>query len=267
VAELQLKVGDGPGGEDISYQDGDVVNAFSDRRILLTHARSICHPRNSGFNQHGLRAPDSLLDLYLDMTSRYLFTRVGRHAVIRSDRVLLQVDELNQTPNANGQYIHVEEYVKRRTRHHTHSIFGVVGGEHWYGGPITPDRALVDEVWSAIETHSVFRKADNDKWPITERERKIFLSVTVDDFGLDMESRLPGVELEAPAVDSPLSYKRRTKVDWRALGLFNERAVDDRSMEVDFRGDTLLLSDIVIYKPRKTVWTDEQRREFRGDNN
>ena len=50
--ELLLKVGSN--GPDPEYQDGDVVCAFNERRILCCHAEMICHVQKVELNSEGL---------------------------------------------------------------------------------------------------------------------------------------------------------------------------------------------------------------------
>ena len=65
--ELLLKVNSVDGEK--SYKDGDIVQAFSNDRILLANAESICSVDNSDLDPvSGLRYNDTLLMKYIHQT-------------------------------------------------------------------------------------------------------------------------------------------------------------------------------------------------------
>jgi hypothetical protein len=59
------------GADQKQYQDGDIVQSFSDNQIHLCHAQLICNPRNFSFNNAGLRDPETLLEKYMAKSCQY----------------------------------------------------------------------------------------------------------------------------------------------------------------------------------------------------
>lgn len=266
MAELLIKIGSHGSGLDEHYRDGDIVCAFSQRRIRSTHAQHICDHRKFGFNGDGLR-PVSIAEKYLDATRKYKFVRVSKYEVVRYELGTLFEETFSKTPNAKGEQIDVPLYISRRIKDGKHKIFGTKGAEYWYGGPTKNDNVTLDSVWLMIETDTANREADHALWPLTSREKKGFLAIGVDDFDLGFESRLvateanwlPGMSGYTEAVGTKLNYKRRAAVNWQALGLGNAADIQNPDIEVDVRVHVQTLSNIAIYRPRKTIWTAADR--------
>ena len=170
--ELLVKVGSI--GLDPQYQDGDIVDAFSNERIATVHASHICDPSNYGFTSDGLRVEDPILIAWQSKTRRYILQRVG-DTVQRLDRITNQVDILTNTPNENGEYIDAQLYLDRRLKNPRHMIFGAPGGEYWFTGHREYD---INDIWTAIETHSEHRQHDYHHWPLTEIEKRHFLPIS-----------------------------------------------------------------------------------------
>ena len=169
--ELVLKI-NSIGDDHIHYQDGDVVEAFSNTRIHLCHAEMICHPDNFSFNTAGLRDRDTLLEKFMAQTSKYRFTRVSSNEVTRLNLLTDEEHVINDVPNEDGEYMDVGQFVSRRIKHHRHKVFGTVQGEEvWYGGNSARDIVVIDAVWNDIETHTANLKADHANWPLSDIEK------------------------------------------------------------------------------------------------
>ena len=79
--ELVIKTKSHPKAE--RYQDGDIIETFTDLKILNTHAQVICHPRKFPRNTFGLRDRDTLLEKYMEKISKFKFTRLNSNDVQR----------------------------------------------------------------------------------------------------------------------------------------------------------------------------------------
>ena len=175
--ELVLKV-NSTSGDQSHYQDGDVIEAFSSTRIQFCHADMICHPNNFGFNSAGLRDRDTLLEKFMAKTSKYRFTRVNSTDVERLNLLTDVTDVVNDTPNADGEYMDVELFISRRITSLRHKVFGSeLGQEVWYGDNAARDSVTSDAVWDEIETHSDYLKDDHANWPLSDIEKSTCLAV------------------------------------------------------------------------------------------
>jgi len=232
MAEIILKVGT-VSPDPRHYQDGDVVQAFSRRRIRTAHAEMICHPVKTGFTAEGLRPGDTLGEVWQARVCQYRFQRVSWLEALRTDRVTGEVDAVGLRPDRDGRTIHIPQYMQHLRGHPRHRIFGTIGRERWYGGVEDRSHAAMDAVWRAIEARTTLRERDHLQWPFSLRELSAFLVLPVEDFddalGLDASLRL-GEEL---------IRKRRHNVFYAHLvdGTTLRRIWDDR-VPVDLRGTT-----------------------------
>ena len=171
--ELVIKVGTVDDSQ-TSYKDGDIVDALSLDRILLSNANNICHVRNFDIDTvSGLRPNDSLLMKFLEKKNTYKFERLNGRDVKRTNLLTLEEEILSSTPNEKGEYINAHAYISRRLTNQNHKVFGSNGNEIWYGSP----RASIDleSIWNDIETHTDNLKQNNSTWQFSEIEKKKFL--------------------------------------------------------------------------------------------
>lgn len=254
MAELTIKIGDQGGDDPARYRDGDVLCAFSNRRIRCTHAQHICHVRAAGFTTDGLRPNDSLAEKMLQRTRQYRFERLDLRTMKRITLATMDEEVLSHTPNAKGEYIHVPEFVERRLAHSHHAMFGSPGREVWYGGRTYYDNDKMNLVWNDIETYSAFREVDHVLWPVGSDDLRVHFFCSCNDM-TDAEAE----ELVAPQVDekdpeNPITEKRRSyKVAWRdlsGLSIGTQDDVTDVAKSVDIRkAVTFDRSLIVSVKP------------------
>ena len=154
MAELILQVG---------ADDGDVLCAFTDRRIRDVHAQHIGQPGYVGFNSDGLRPVDCLCERILQKRYQYKFVRVSAKEVKRIDLVSgLSVVFSDQPIEVDGkkQAIDVDAFVKHRLKmkdRRAFNLFGTIGREIWYGGKWSADDAAINTCWHTIQTHSDHR--------------------------------------------------------------------------------------------------------------
>ena len=253
MAELLLKIGtDAP---DPAYQDGDILCAFNERRMLCCHAEMICHPRLAALTRDGLRDNGSLARTMLDTVCQYRFERLSRDEIERVDLVTGDRERFGRTPNERGEQMDVDQFVKRRLRHDAHRIFGVPGREVWYGGTIDWSPPKVAAVWDAIEVRSALRRVDHRHWPFTRQERLSFLPIKTDDFNDDVSNTLIAQEIDETYPENPvLVRKRRNRVDWESLtatlGLSRDDVLDP-TRETDGRSVTLTRTAVVEVKPSR----------------
>lgn len=252
MAELLLKIGtDAP---DPAYQDGDILFAPNERRMLCCHAEHICHPKLAARTRDGLRDNNSLARTMLDTVCQYRFERLSHYEVERVNLVTGERELFSDKPNERGEQIAVPEFVARRLKYDAHRIFGVPGREVWHGGTVDWSLPKVSAVWDAIEVRSALRMANHRHWPFTRQERLSFLPVKTDDFTDAVAETLVASEVDETDPENPvLVRKRRHRVDWEALlgslGLSRED-VRDRSRETDGRGVVLTRAAVVTQKAR-----------------
>lgn len=169
--ELLVKINSVDGSS--SYKDGDIVDVFSSDRTSFMHAEQICSVDNFALDPvTGLRTNDSLLMKFLERTCVYKFERVNSNDVLRTVIDTGTQDTINTTPNANGEYMNVYEYLTTILKRSRHTVFGTSGREIWYGGSKNPDLAAI---WNDIETHSDKLKQDHSSWPFTMAEKRHLL--------------------------------------------------------------------------------------------
>jgi hypothetical protein len=185
--ELVLKI-NSSGDSQTQYQDGDIIEAFSDTRIHFCHAEMICHHDKFSFNENGLRDHDTLLEKLLQKMSKYRFVRLNATEVKRINLLSLEESVINDTPNADGEHMNVAQFVKRRVAHPKHKVFGTSGSEVWYGGNSSRDRATCDAIWNDIETHSDNLQVDHSHWPLSSAEKTRCLPLNC--VGWDSENSL-----------------------------------------------------------------------------
>ena len=172
--EIVVKVNDGSSLS--SYRDGDIVQAFSMRRIYAHHAHHKCHVRNFDFTTDGMRVADPLLVKFLEKTNTYKFERLNSNDVKRTNLITGEESIFNTTPNDNGERINVYQYVSRRLKNKNHLIFRSNGLEYWYGK--SRSDIDVDSVWNDIETHTNFLQSDHIHFPLSNTEKRMFLPMS-----------------------------------------------------------------------------------------
>lgn len=173
--ELLLKVGSN--GPDPEYQDGDIVCAFNERRVLCCHAEMICHVQKVELNSEGLNPEDCLTRWMLEQFSQFKFERVSATEVKRTNTLTGSSNIINSTPNSNGECMLVDQFLVNKRKRNDHSIFGREGAEVWFGGKIDTAIENVNLLWDKIENESDNIRDDHQRWPLSEVEKKSFLGI------------------------------------------------------------------------------------------
>jgi len=225
-----------------TYEDGDILCAMSERRILQCHTEHACHVKDaprarSGHCVRGSRHEDLEAARY-----SHRIERDGRDFI----RYIRQSDEhewiIGSTPvNVDGRlmHMHVEEYFARRLRHPRNRIFGAVGNEVCYGGRQDLSPTKLDTLWTRIEAETQLRKVDHQRWPFTRGERRGFLPVSFDPL-TDAEA----AALVEPLVDdrdpeNPITLRKRAhRIDYASVYPTRTTEIRDRTQEVDLRDDS-----------------------------
>lgn len=213
MAELVLQIEtDHP-----SYDDGDVLCAFSDTRIGEVHASHICHPRKFPFTKDGLREPGTLLQDFQTNAYTHRFDRISKTEVLRTDLQTGAQDILGPKANDQGEAMDVAQFVANRVSHEAHTVFGVPGSEFWFGGNYTPH---VNRMWARIEERTPLRREAHRLWPLTDTEKRRFLAVKLDDDLTEQQTQT----LTKPLIGdndeegNPIVLKRRAhRVPWRVV--------------------------------------------------
>jgi len=173
--ELLLKVGSN--GSDPEYQDGDIVCAFNNRRILCCHAEMICHVQKVELNSEGLNPEDCLTRWMLEQFSQFKFERVSSTEVKRTNLLTNSVDIISSTPSSNGEYMHVDLFLANKRKRNDHHIFGRDGAEIWFGGKIDTSLENVNLLWDKIEQESTNLRVNNNRWPLSDQEKMRFFGI------------------------------------------------------------------------------------------
>ena len=171
--ELLIKTNSADG--DKSYKDGDIVQAFSNERILLANAQVICNVDKFNMDPvSGLRYNDTLLMKYMEVSSLYKLERISTNSARRTNLLTLEEDVISNSPNADSEIIMIDEFISRSLKSNRHRIFGSTGSEVWYTGSRPVD---LDVIWNDIESGSDNLKQDNTSWKFTPLEKRHFYTM------------------------------------------------------------------------------------------
>jgi len=232
MAELLLKVKSDVTPEP-SYQDGDIVCAFNNRRVQITHAQHICHPWQATATGEGLLPMDTHIQKYFEITHQYKFVRDGSQVT----RITLATEEEEDVSNQMDAALYIARRKAFLAPNGTPQkpMFGTVGQEIWYGG--RNDYTKDTEVWNAIEQHTSEVRGDYMDWPITSLEKKHFLVVPTVDFSDALASQYVEPEVDDSDPENPVTVKKRKrKIDYtKALQISGATLakVNDPNIEVD----------------------------------
>jgi len=250
--ELLIKINSADG--DKSYKDGDIVQAFSNDRILLANAQSICSVDNFNLDPvSGLRYNDTLLMKYMEASSLYKIERINTNSARRTNLLTSEESIISNSPNPDGEAIWVEEYLARRLRSNRHRIFGSVDSEVWYSGSRPID---LNSLWNEIEAGSDNLEQDNISWKFTPLEKRHFYTMNCRGNGGGIIQELSGdtvIERQDTVItgDDVLVAKRRWQVPYWDITGVNVDDVRNEAKEVDGRtalDDRLFVDDINVDK-------------------
>lgn len=251
---------------DTQYQDGDILCAFTDRRISQCHIQRLTNPVKAGFTSGGLR-PDDLSRLVAEAVYKYRMERVGKTEVKRITLADMGEEILSDTPNAKGEAIAVAEYLQRRKKHARHRIYGTTGAEIWYGGAENWSVDNIAALWALVEGETAHRAVDYKKWPLTPKEKAHFLALPTEPMSeaaahraenveIDFDEAQPEFDLES-GVGGIVMRKRRAYIDWRAHAGVSASQVLNKSVMLDLHDTVTPLAPVDAQaKPRKYIWSE-----------
>lgn len=266
MAELVLKIGDRSDRPD-DYKDGDILCAFSDRRIRCVHTENICHPRKAQRNASNLIIASTIARDWFERTHEFRFERVSATEIRRVVIATGAEEIIGPTPNKAGEAMDVRLFLARRKKHPTHRIFGEDGAEFWYGGRIDVTDAKLSAVWDAIEGKTPLRRnaAAFTKWPAGEQELKSHLFIPSDNFDDATAEELIAPELSDPdAKGEQIVVQRRLhRIDWKAklsLAPADIARVQDTAQTIDLRDVTQYTSAAIVDRKPSAKTIDERTR-------
>lgn len=252
MSELLLKVG--TVGPDPEYQDGDILCAFNQKRILMTNAQNICNPWKFQKNQEGFLDVDSLPYKMYARTVQYRYELV-------KDKIF----EYDQWDGGKVREVKMKKFqlwyrrrLKAWLKPNTNNglpFFNTMFEPIWFLGNVKLDDIdIVTAVWNDIETDSPKRRVDNLRWPMGSGDKRDHLIVPVTDF-TDMKA----VEFVKPVYDDelkeePIELKKRANsvpIESELLTSLKTTIEDVRDVtkEIDRRDEEPLdITKIVVAK-------------------
>lgn len=177
-----------------TYEDGDILCAFTDKQVLGTHAQQICHYQHHGFTNDGLR-PDGKAKQFLDCIYQYRFERLNHTQVKR-----IETDHLGNVLAEEifgEESMNVDQFVRRRLKHAKHRIFGTTRAEIWHGGKSDFSQEAIDQAWVIVQNGCDCRNTpgecpccgqDHTLWPMGRLDVRHFLCTQIENFS-DVEQQ------------------------------------------------------------------------------
>ncbi len=245
MAELLLQVGAHP-----TYEDGDILHCFTDRRILHVHSQMACSPRvhpdrapRTGHATRGRLVRGSVFEDLRALMCKYRFERISRHEVRRTDLVTLNEEIFSNTPrtvDGRNQHIAVELFVNRRLAHDNHYIFGAPGAEVWYGLTKTPSLSELEDLWTRIEAETSDLRSAHTKYPLSPRERARHLPIAHEDVSEQQAANLvePIHDNETDPDHPILLKKRQHGMDYAAIYPTKVTDITNPKKIVDLRDES-----------------------------
>lgn len=229
MAELVLKVG--TVGPDPSWQDGDVIDCFNDRRIKQIHAEVVCSYASPPRNNEGNGLEGTLCDFMHTKVCTFRYDPLADGTAIR---IRLADNAVDRIPIRDAH-----------TNKHT-IAFGFAPNIYWYGGQQLFTAAALDLVWTEIEARTPFRLADHTLAPLGTQDLKSHLAIKVDDFSEAERVTLTSPRYDAEAEPNMLK-KREHTVQWRAMALgVPVRDVENPAVSIDVRRNVSFSRAVVV---------------------
>lgn len=201
-----------------TYEDGDVLCAFTRRRTRMVHAERICQPSSAARQSNGLIAFDHISRRFFEAVREYRFERVSPTTVVRTNLWTNEVDVIGAVPNERSESMDVPRYIASRRRSPHFGIFGSDGAEVWYGGGARQTHAAAQDAWNLIEQHTMERESFYQAWPFGDAELRHFLAIHTDDFTEPAAAELVSPQVDTSNPDAPVViHKRKHRLPWREL--------------------------------------------------
>jgi hypothetical protein len=207
---------------------------------------------------------------------QYKFERVSRTEIKRTNLITFEKEIFGPIPNAKGEQIDVELFLKRKMNHPNNVIFGATEGQEvWFGGRRDITETKLDIVWDKIETDTTYRRNQTKftRWPFTPKEKRIVLILPTDDFDDSIVSELMNDDavidnLGSPNEDRITLRQRKNFVDLDNILLPDDvrrEDIFDDTKEIDLRGRiTFDRSSIVQQKSPLSLNDENEIRRRQG---
>jgi len=246
--ELVCKIGDTPQKD--GYKDGDIIEAFTEKRTLVSHAETILNPWDADKNDSGFLDINSHSHKMYSKTKQYRFEyvvdKVFRYNQFENDK---QEDVTSQ--------IDIKKFIARRIftfcrpGRNGLPMFGTRILPVWFGGKTNWDK--LDDVWNDIETHVGKLKEDHKKWGLTSNELKLFMALPCTGLTEEKAAAYKEPMYQDPSAENlVITKKRKHSIPRDNLPLISAPTYDsvlDVSVEVDLRKHTPYNpTDIVVEK-------------------
>jgi len=249
------------------YEDGDILFAFSERRISSCHVEEACHikraPRErSGHCVRGTRQEDLEAARYSHRIERdgrdfvrYINQATGDEFIIGSEPV--------EVPDQHGRvrpmHMHVDEYFRFLLKNPRNRVFGTAGREVCYGGKHDLPMAKLDVLWQRIEAETPLRKADHTHFPITPVEKRLFLPVRMGPMSDAEADDLVRPMLDVRNAEFPVKVRERAnRMDYAAAFADRLAEIRDKRVPVDLREDKPITPTDLM--PAKVATAEERSR-------
>ncbi len=251
---MLLKVGTSVNG----YQDGDILCAFSPRRISYEHCHQQCWERGNdrrlaALNNKGLVPVNDVLYDYHNLLCEYRFERLSttEASITRiSDEEVIRF-ESNKTFigfNGKAQQMDIASFVDRRFKTLVRDggnglpLFDGISGEMWFGGQKDiMSMSRIGKVWKRIENKKQVSKSQDrfKHYPLGRQDVRSHLPLKVANFNDEAANSLVQSEVDNSDPENPVVLKKRKHhVLWRDrladLGV-SEADVLNRNTKVDRR--------------------------------
>lgn len=165
---------------DSDHIASQVIEIFNNDRIRAQNAHIICKAEklrsSDGFLLHG-----TLFESEQLVCREYRFRRIGNF-VERTNQFTGKVDTVGSKPNAKGEHIYVDLFLKNRLGNKNHKTFGKPGSEVWYGGDFRTSKSNIDKLWQEIESQTEFKEKDFTHWQLGRKDLNNSKILETEDF-------------------------------------------------------------------------------------
>jgi len=233
MAELIIRIDQGPARPHPAFQDGDIMHALNDRRILQVHAEHICWPRINDEKVGGFLTDQPLLENFL--AHIYLWKNI-RTGMTHAKKIATRDDSSSGILKGQefdiSKTMDVQRYVFGRLVAGKKPMFGKLGREIWYGGRSDLSASCINNIWDDIESDTGKMKADHVR---VSDNTTLFkkLCIPVDDF--TNEERVLYEEQDIDS-DGEVIRIRKRNIDWKNMDRISGgtiKKIKDPSIPID----------------------------------
>jgi len=254
MAELLLKV-----GATASYKDGDILCAFSRRRIAYEHCHLQCWKRNpvtrrlASLDVDGLIPTTDVLYDYCENFQEYRLEQLSKKEGLitrLSDAAEIRFNSNQTFTDFSGKAVQmdIELYVARRLASLKRAnaqgkpLFKGTNGAIWHGGKsATTNVAKLNTVWNSLVTkNGLVKTAPRFRhFPLGKQDLLSHLAIAVNDFNDTTAEMLVEPDLDLTDPENPIVVQKRKRyIDWKAhladMGV-TEAGIRNKRTKIDIR--------------------------------